>query len=352
MNKFFLILALVFSITDLQAMSQLEQATKKLLNGINPVKRPILHKLQKEFFVENRKTSTVERINERTLYVHDNRIKEQEKALDKQGNKEFALFKKNENGKTIDRRSVIQDHLEQPYRPISFLKIIYNLTPEDVIVFQGTGFRNGLNQIVTAGHNLTLTEKFIKEECALRNIFLNDYKFNKKRLTIESFFGFKEDKQDGEFLYSFISRINGIKSFTHEYRDFGVFSLPSDKSSFLDDNIGALGFKFLSDQPHEYTSDEVRIAGYPGEIRPIEMYSHKGPIKNIDDKGIVYYDVDTSSGNSGSPGFLELKNDHDSNVENFPVCLVHTHRYRSQELNAGEKIDEDLIQFMQDHSSS
>jgi len=351
MNKFFLILALFSSITDLQAMSQLEQATKRLLNGINPVKRPVLHKLSKEFFVENRKTSTVERVNERTLYVHDERIKEQEKSFDKRNNTEFALFKKNKDGKTIDRRSVISDHLEQPYRPIAFLRIIYNITQRDSLVFKGTGFRNGLNQIVTAGHNLTLTEEFIKEECDLKKILLSDYKFNKKRLTIDTFFGFKEDEV-GEYLYTFISRVNGIKSFTHEYRDFGVLSLPTDKSSFLDENIGALGFKFLSDQPHEYTSDEVRIAGYPGEIKPIAMHSHKGPIRNIDDQGIVYYDVDTSAGNSGSPGFLELKKDQDSNVENFPVCLVHTHRYRAQELNAGEKIDEDLVQFMQDHAFS
>lgn len=348
MNVYLLAFLLIFSTTGLHAMSSLvslEQATLRLFTGVNPVRRPVLHKLQKEFFIENRKSVTVERISERVLYVHDDRLKENEGSLVRQSHRELALFK-TVDGRTVDRRSVVEDHLKPHYRPIAFLRMIYNITPRDSLIFRGTGFRNGLNQIVTAGHNLSVDEKLIKRECDQKKIFLKDYRFNRKHLTIETFFGFRE-AETGEASYTFFSRINGLHSFTHEDRDFGIVSLPIDKSSFLDEEIGALGFKFLPDQPHEYTRDEVSIVGYPGEKKPIAMHSHKGPIRSIDHNGIVYYEVDTSSGNSGSPGILELKKDDDSNIENFPVCLVHTHRSDAP-LNAGEKIDEDTVQFMKE----
>lgn len=330
----------------MNSLISLEKATVRLISGINPIKKPIIHTLEKEFFIENRKNTTVEKINERTLYVHDDRLKENESfPVHPNYEREHALFMV-KNGKKIDRRSVVQYHLQMPYGSISFLRFIYNITPRDSLIFRGTGFRNGLNQVVTAGHNLLVDEKLIREECNRRKISLKDYRFNKRHLTIESFFGFREE-ENGESSYSFFSRINGRHSFTHEDRDFGVISLPTDKSNVLDEEIGALGFKFLPDQPHEYTSERVSIVGYPGERTPTQMYSHVGPIKRIDPNGIVYYEVDTSSGNSGSPGFLELKKDYAGSI-NFPVCLVHTHRSDAPQLNAGEKIDEDTIQFMQE----
>lgn len=108
--------------------------------------------------------------------------------------------------------------------------------------------------------------------------------------------------------------------------------------------------RFLPDQPHKYFNREVTIVGYPGEKNRKEMYAHSGPIKKVDPQGTVYYEVDTSGGNSGSPVFLELNGKRDKKsvvVENFPVSVVHTHNV-NDELNAGEKIDEDLVDFMEE----
>lgn len=173
-------LALSYFIHSLQAMSSLEQASKRLFSGINPIKRLALHELQKEFFIEKAKGVAVERINDRMLYVHDSRVEEKERSFPaKEREKEFALLKQ-VNGKVVDRRSVVEDHLDSPYMAISFLRAIYNITPHDEIIFNGTGFRNGLNQIVTAGHNLYIDEDLIRKTCKNKKIPLKDYSFNKK----------------------------------------------------------------------------------------------------------------------------------------------------------------------------
>jgi hypothetical protein len=81
------------------------------------------------------------------------------------------------------------------------------------------------------------------------------------------------------------------------------------------------------------------------------MYSHSGPIKRIDSRGKVYYEVDTSKVNSGSPGFLDLqektKQEASREFKNYPVCLVHT-QSTDENLNAGEKFNEESDKFMSD----
>jgi hypothetical protein len=59
--------------------------------------------------------------------------------------------------------------------------------------------------------------------------------------------------------------------------------------------------------------------------------------------------VDTTGGNSGSPGFLDLEKreskTNDADTSNFPVCLVHCHA-SSKPVNGGEKFDDDLVEFL------
>lgn len=147
-------------------------------------------------------------------------------------------------------------------------------------------------------------------------------------------------------MYSHYSKISGIDSHVHENRDFGLVLLPEKKSSFLDQSIGALSIGFLPEQPYEYIKKSISIVGYPGEKEKIEMYHHTGPVRKIDHRGIVYYDVDTSSGNSGSPGFMDFRKKAELRVEDSPVCVVHTHASKEDSLNAGVGIDDDLVEFM------
>lgn len=229
---------------------------------------------------------------------------------------------------------------------IAYLRMVYNITPHDELVFSGTGFRNPLNQIVTAGDNVFVEKGFIKKTCQHKKIKLQDYDFKKENLSIDVFFGFKEDSVGPSYTHTVLG-ISGNCSFRHSSRDFGIVSLPAAKFSFLDLHVGALGVRYLPDQPHEYLGKKVSIVGYPGEKKPREMYSHSGPILGINHKGVVSYAVDTSKGNSGSPGFFNWKKWKKSNMSNFPACLVHTHSLVGQS-NAGEKIDPDLAKFMQD----
>ncbi len=391
--KFLLLFALL--ITNLQAAAPMELAMERLFTGINPMKRLPLKRLPKGFFVENRQGVTVERIDERTLFVHDNKKEERDTRRlfagitptrrlpfhklpenffvedskgvtvehldermmfihdDRQEEKEkhkVELFRR--SGKKLallghgDRRVVIKNLLEPPYMAISYLRMVYNITPHDELVFSGTGFRNPFNQIVTAGHNVFVEKDFIKKTCQHKKITLQDYDFKKENLSIDVFFGFKEDSAGPSYTHTVLG-ISGICSFRHHSRDFGIVSLPVAKSSFLDRHVGALGVNYLPDQPHEYLGKEVSIVGYPGEKKPREMYSHSGPILRINHKGIVSYAVDTSKGNSGSPGFFNLKKTRKGNMSNFPACLVHTHSLGGQS-NAGERMDPDLAKFMQD----
>jgi len=74
------------------------------------------------------------------------------------------------------------------------------------------------------------------------------------------------------------------------------------------------------------------------------LYSHSGQIKDIDSKGIVYYKVDTSKGNIGSPGFGTICEPLDD-IESFPVYLVHTNESEDS-LNAGQSFNEEILEFM------
>ncbi len=117
----------------MQAPGFAEQATKRLFTGVNPTRRPVLHELPRDFFIENRKNVTFERINENMILVHDGRTEEREKHIyttpssDKDG-KQFALLKKQEEREAADRRLVVQNCMDPPYSAFCFLRIIYNLT--------------------------------------------------------------------------------------------------------------------------------------------------------------------------------------------------------------------------------
>ncbi len=320
-----------------------ERDTRKLFAGITPTRRLPFHKLPENFFVEDSQGVTVERIDERTLFVHDDKKEEKEKQkeeLFRRSGKKLALLGHG------DRRVVVKNLLEPPYMAIAYLRMIYNITPHDELVFSGTGFRNPLNQIVTAGHNVFVEEKLIKKTCQHRKITLPSYGFKEENLSINVFFGFREDNTGPSYTHTVLG-IRGVYSFRHDFRDFGIVSLPTSKSSFLDRHVGALGVHYLPDQPHEYLGKKVNVVGYPGEKKPREMYSHSGPILGINHKGVVSYAVDTSKGNSGSPGFFNWKKSKKSSMSDFPACLVHTHSLTGQS-NAGEKMDPDLVKFMQD----
>lgn len=57
----------------------------------------------------------------------------------------------------------------------------------------------------------------------------------------------------------------------------------------VDESIGGLTIDCLSDQPQEFMDKIITIVGYPGDKIPTALYTHSGPIKDIDENSIAYY---------------------------------------------------------------
>lgn len=227
-----------------------------------------------------------------------------------------------------------------PFRSIALLRVNYFVFPGEQIVFYGTGFRNNLNQLVTTRHNLTLAEKYIKDYCLREGIAMKDYSFKKNKCTVDIIFGARWNGYSA-LCCSYVTQVSATDAHLHPKRDLGIIQLPKKDCRFLDENVGAVGFTPITDSPK---GQKVMLAGHPGE-KTFRLHKYYGKIKGIDAHGIVYYTADKTSWNSGSPGFLLNSKTYDV----ASVCLIHTHQ--AQKLNAGEKVDNDLMSFMTKYSN-
>ena len=314
-------------------------------------KRPPSYPLPKDFFVEDREGVTVERVSEGLLYVHQNAEIEREafindiiKQNDPDRDKQYVLLHE-KDGKVEDRRIKVIDPLDSQYLPICHLYGSYKLNDQDLFTYRGSGFRNSFNQIITAGHILFLDKERVEEFYKKKNRALpkKDFLFEKELLTLQIIFGYREEA--GITKYSHICTVNGKHSFVQNGRDLGVIQLPTSQKALLDDKIGNLPTMLFPDQPHEYMGKPITIVGYPGVIKNPTLYFHSGPIINVNPSKVVFYEVDTTKGNSGSPGFPGVigaeKNKHIN-----PVFLTHTHGRRNSKVNGGEGYDQDFYDFM------
>lgn len=312
----------------------------KDFQGVFPVKQPKLLRIPPNFFPENREGVFVKRIDGRTLFVRENRQLEKSHEMYKTTSNKLGILGK------IDRRIPVTDPFSAPFASIALLRMTYSIFPDTKFVYYGTCFRNKLNQLVTAGHNLTLDEKEIKNNCLEEGIVLKNYLFKKNKYSFDVIFGL-QGTSPSNLYYSHMVQTSAEYSHVHSKRDFGIIQLPKEKSHFFDENVGALGFTPIPNSPNDhdmYLGKNVMLAGYPGEKS--RMYKHSGKIKEIDVSGIIYYTADTTPGNSGSPGFL-LNGKNNATT----VCLVHTHHHKVNKLNAGEKIDNDLLSFMKKYDT-
>jgi V8-like Glu-specific endopeptidase len=326
-----------------------ENINKTLETPIIRKSTPNSYVLPTDFFMEKRNNIILSSVNERVFHIHRNITMEKEifvqDATNQEENrqdKQQALFKK-KDGVVVDRRIKINDPLNPQYLPICYLHGSYKLSDKDSLFYTGSGFRNSINQIITAGHNLFIEEDDVEQYCERKKILLpqKKFSFDKKLLTMQIIFGYRDEA--GIARYSYISEINGKHCFIYESRDLGIIQLPVSQKKLLDDDIGSLPIMFFPDQPHEYIEKYTTIVGYPGEIGKPSLYYHSGPIKNVDPGKVVFYDVDTTKGNSGSPGLNGIKNDKDIII---PVFLTHTHAVNKTTLNAGQGYDQDFYDFM------
>lgn len=328
--------------------SDINKSRNKILETpIIPKEKPLSYTLPINFFMEKRGDVILNSINERIFHVHRDIKMEKELLINEsKQDKQFSLFKKLE-GKIVDRRIKVKDPLKPQYLPICYLHGSYKISDKDSLLYVGSGFRNSLNQVVTAGHNLLIDEEDVEKYFASKKILLPQKKFlfDKNFLTMQIIFGYRDEQ--GVPKYSHISEVNGKHCFVQDGRDLGVIQLPISQKALLDNTIGSLPTIFFPDQPHEYIDKNITLIGYPGEIKEPSLHSHSGPIKNVDPGKIVFYDVDTTKGNSGSPGLNGI-----DNGENItPAFLTHTHAVTGSQLNAGQGYDQDFYDFMYSYAN-
>ncbi len=333
------------------AMDKIYTSTRIILKGFAPKKEVVSHLLNKEFFIEEREETVVKKIKENLFYVYDKKTKEKEFCLENDDNsKQFGLFHKKNNLK-VDRRTQIQNIFDIPYRPISLLRGIYKLNNDNngKLIYHGSGFRNSLNQIVTAGHNLYLSSSDIEFFCDKEKISLKKYDFDIDLLSIELIFGISS--KEGKLYYTNVSTANGRNCFVDKNRDFGIINLPMHQKAELDDTIGSLPLALIPDQPHEYMGKNITIVGYPGEKNPKSLWHHSGPIKYMDADKVITYDVDTTRGNSGSPGFMNFIPEGESkDINDFPVCLIHTNS--NNPFNSGQGFDNYILDIIEKNNKN
>jgi len=316
---------------------------KKILEtAIIAKEKPPAYALPSSFFMERRRGIILSNVNERIFHLH-RQIKMEKELLihEDKKDKQFALFK-TEGEKTIDRRVKVKEHLSPQYLPICYLHGSYKLSDEDSLSYVGSGFRNSLNQIVTAGHNLFIDEVDVKKYFESRKLPFSKFIFDKRFLTMQIIFGYINEQGPK---YSHISEVNGKHCFAHDSRDLGIIQLPLTQRVLLDTTIGSLPTTFFPDQPHEYIDRLITLVGYPGEIEEPSLHLHSGPIRSVDPGKTVFYDIDTTKGNSGSPGLSGIEDG--KNI--LPVFLTHTHAVEGYKLNAGQGYDQDFYDFMLDH---
>ncbi len=321
----------------------MDKSGKEILEtAIIAKEKPLEHPLPRNFFVEKRRGVTLSNVNERIFHSH-RQIKMEKELLihEDKKNKQFALFK-TEGERIIDRRVKVKEHLTPQYLPICYLYGSYKLSDEDYLSYVGSGFRNSLNQIVTAGHNLFIDEVDVKKYSESKKLPFSKFVFDKRFLTMQIIFGYRNEQGPK---YSHISEVNGKHCFAHDSRDLGIIQLPITQRVELDTTIGSLPITFFPDQPHEYIDRMITVVGYPGEIEEPSLHLHRGPIRSVDPGKTVFYDIDTTKGNSGSPG---LSGTEDGKTV-LPVFLTHTHAVEGYELNAGQGYDQDFYDFMLGH---
>jgi len=328
------------SLIEEQGMKELRKQDRLSLlsEGIKATKKPVQAKIPDDFFLENDPEYKSEKLNDRiTVFTRTNERKKEKYNISEK-RKDFALLTKDLKGNMLDRRTKIKDIFVFPHLPICYLGIHYEMPNGEIIKFSGTGYRNTLNQIMTAGHNLHLEESDV--EYFLRKHDQKKFTFSRENMTLEILFGLDGDHLLPDHIY----KVPGNKTFRMMNKDFGIIQLPQYLYKKINDEIGSLPLKNAPNYVY-IGKQEISVIGYPGEKNK-QMYEHKGTLLKNTIKNELEYDVDTTAGNSGSPIFEWVGAD----KEKIKVIGTHTHNVDDKR-NGGEGIDDEIREFMVAHAN-
>ncbi len=222
-----------------------------------------------------------------------------------------------------DTRVPIQDTTEYPYSALC--KFVIHFTGNDKVdrSFVGTGFFISDNQILTAGH------------C------LYDKNYGGMASSIDIY---PASDSDGRLPYGAVTVTQKNFHVTSKWinshsmdQDFGLIT--------LDTPMGQKpGILSLSHNAVENVHQQIMIAGYPYQAgdRLTTLTPKKGygifDSYNANNNRIIYHNVDTQPGQSGSP-ILNANNE---------VIGIHTFGMTNNQMNGGTMIDDYVLQTIQD----
>lgn len=290
----------------------LRSSIKPKENGIH------VKKISPEFFIENNKAFDVEEIEGKIKVYHEKKpFLEHSSGL----YNHFGLIEQDQKGAPIDRRKKVGDFLRYPYSPIALLEVLYKIDGGRLVSLGGaTGYRNSLNQIITARHVLLPSDRAFKY-LKTKKFISNNHVLEKERIHIRALFGYNaKDETAIERIWD----INGTHMFWDQDKDFGIVNLPPTQKEELDDLVGSLKIDFIDDI-NKIIDTKSTIVGYPGE-KGKELHYHAGEIFFAEPgNGVVRYRIDATYGNSGSPGFKgDLINSKKEQEEDHAVILTHS----------------------------
>lgn len=158
-----------------------------------------------------------------------------------------------------------------------------------------------------------------------------------------------EETKDGEFLLgitndSVLKKTILKKWKLHDYLDVAVFEIDRP----IGEDLGWASLRELTNSEVIESPFEVSVTGYPAYKRFLsyytkqekDMFTMRGPVLKIT-KDSIYYDVDTSGGQSGS-GITRFEND---TLESYGI---HTNGTKNPvDGNEGVRIDGGLLSFIE-----
>lgn len=178
-----------------------------------------------------------------------------------------------------DDRHIVSNTSASPYKYVAFL-----LMERDDGNYRGTGFVAGNGLVATCGHNIYNQETgWANEVTVILNREGSSYPYG---TTVDT--GLRSNTGWTE---------RGEKAY-----DWGVIETRDDLSNY----VGYCGIKSPS---YDLTGDYIELPGYPKQAgnstNSYYMWTDTGIVDRQDSNDRVYYDADSSGGNSGGPVFWD-----------------------------------------------
>lgn len=219
-----------------------------------------------------------------------------------------------------DDRNVVTNTQRVPYRYIGKLLVYFS----DGISSAGTAFLVGPSTVLTAGHCVYSKDKTVTAIQFIPGMNGTSRPYGTIQATeIHVPAAFRRAVNDDDLA-------NQIKY------DYAVLELESAVGNQLG-YFGLGGYSTKYDLDY-LTGRQATIAGYPGYYGNL-LYRHKATIAAFNSDGyVMYYDMDTEGGQSGSPVIFPISN-------NYYVVGIHTRAYSAM-YNQGRYITKNIYELV------